>query len=156
MSWDTRDGQVLNALAAKLRAMTIAGGYHYDVKPTSVVTELVNILTVPETELPFFMVEPTPGGMRDWHPANELEVIFPVLITARVMANGTASDRKFQAGLNLLGDLERALTQDITLGGLLFDLRVQPAEPLVGLGNDNQVLVMPEVLCHYHRTYGVP
>jgi len=156
MPWDTHDGQILAAIAAKLRTMTVAGGYHYDVKATSVVTELVNILTIPETELPFFMVEPTPGGIRDWQPANQIEVILPVLITGRVMANGTASDRKFQAGLNLLGDVERALTQDITLGGLLFDLRVQPAEPLVGLGNDNQVVVMPEVLCHCHRTYGVP
>jgi hypothetical protein len=157
MGWDSKRGQVLERVVDRLKAITIAGGYHYTVKPGSVVTDPTNLFNVAETELPFTVVEPSNRGDRDYHPANQLEEWFRVLLTTRLSAPGTDPHRKVQAGENWLMDLERTLTVDITLGGLLFDLRLMaPDAAAVGLGTNHTVIVLQEVECHFHRTYGAP
>lgn len=156
MSWDSKRGQILTAIADRLRTMTVAGGYHWTVKAEGVKTDPENILTVPETELPVFLVE-FARGQREFNAANQLESFVTVLITARAAASGLDPVRKVQLGENLLADIEKALTVDITLGGLLFDLRVQEPDPtFAGFGNVNTVIVLQEVECHWHRTYGAP
>jgi hypothetical protein len=156
VSWDSKRGAVLAAIVAKLQAMTLVGGYHFDVKAGSVVTDLTNIITVSETELPFFMAE-FGKGSREFDSAREIQEWFPVLITARAIANGLDVHRKTQLSEYLVMDIEKALTTDITLGGKLFDLRIQaPDAPMMGLGNNNNVIVLVDVQCHLFRTYGAP
>ncbi len=157
MAFDTKRGQVLSAIVARLQTMTVAGGYHWTIKATSVKVDPENLLLVPETELPVLLVETMPNDEREFQPANELEDTFGVLITGRVTANGLTVDRKTQAGENLCGDLEKVLCVDITLGGLLFDLRVVKADPMMaGFGNNNNVIVMVELSCHQYRQHGAP
>jgi hypothetical protein len=157
VTFDTRRGKVIAALAERVRAMTTAAGYHWTVKPTSVRVDPENILLVPEPELPAFQVEISPANAREFLPANELEDTFRVLITGRAVASGLAPNRKTVAGENLIGDLERVLAEDITLGGRLFDLRIVAADPvLAGFGTDNNVIVMVEVECSLHRQHGQP
>ena len=156
MAFDYLRGKVLAALIARFQAMTIAGAYHYDVKATSVVSDPVNILTIPESELPFFLVEPSPSSREFW-AGMRLKVEAHFLVTARVMANGLDPLRKVQAGENLLGDLETAIGVDITLGGLVRDVRLQePDGPMVGMGTNNNVFVLADLAAIYTRTYGAP
>lgn len=157
MSWDSKRGRIVEAVVNRLKAMTVAGGYHWDIKATSVYSDPVNLLNVPEPELPALSVEPSAGSRYEFHPANQMEDYFVLLITGRVTANGLAVERKHQAAENLLMDLEKTLTVDITLGGLLFDLRLRsPEPPLAEMGNGNNVIVLQELECHHHRTYGAP
>lgn len=157
MAFDSQRGKVLAALIARFQAMTVAGGYHYDVQADSVVSDPVNILTVPEPLLPFFLVEPSPSSRTYW-PAMRLKIEAHFLVTARVMANdGTSPTRKVEAGENLIADVERAIGQDITLGGLVIDARLQePDGPMVGLGTNNNVFVLVDIATMYTRTYGAP
>ena len=156
MGFDTKRGRALAAIADRLRAMTVVGGYHWNVRSTSVKTDPENILVMSETEYPGFLVELSDNS-REFHPANELEDEFDVLITGIVAANGTAVDRKTVAGENLIGDIERTLCEDITLGGLLYDLRVVNADPpLAGMGTQNKVVVLITVTCSQHRQHGSP
>ena len=156
MAWDTKRGQILEALMARVRAMTIADGYHYDVKATSVTCEPLNILLVPGPELPFFLVELSPGNRNYW-PANQIEVFSRFVVTWRVDTAGTNPLRKMQAGENMIGDLERTFEADITLGGLAFDLRMdEPDGPIVGLGSDPKAVGLVELVAHHHREYGLP
>ena len=155
-TFDTLRGQTLEAIADRLKAMTVAGGYHWTVKATSVHLDPINLLALPETELPAFLVE-TSDNVREFMPANCLEDEFDVLITGVVHANGTEVDRKTKAGENFIGDIEKTLCIDITLGGLLFDLRVVKADPvLAGIGTQNKVVVMVIVRCSQHREHGLP
>lgn len=155
-TFDTKRGKAIEAIAVRLRAMTVAGGYHWTVRATSVKLDPENLLVIPETEYPAFLVE-TSDDTRDFHPANELEDEFDVLITGIVAANGTEIDRKTKAGENFVGDIEKTLCVDITLGGLLYDLRVVRAEPvLAGIGTQNKVIVMVTVRCNQHRQHGLP
>lgn len=155
-TFDTLRGQSIEAIATRLKAIAVASGHHWTVRATSVYVDPVNLLTVPETEYPAFLVE-TSDDSRDFHPANCLEEEFDVLITGIVAANGTEVDRKTKAGENLIGDIEKTLCVDITLGGLLFDLRVVKADPtLAGIGTQNKVVVMVTVRCNQHREHGLP
>lgn len=155
-TFDTLRGQAIEALAARLKAMTTAGGYHWTVKAASVKLDPENLLALPETEYPAFLVEAS-DNVRDFLPANCLDDEFDVLVTGIVAANGVAVDRKTKAGENLIGDIERTLCVDITLGGLLFDLRVVKADPvLAGIGTQNKVVVMVVVRCSQHREHGLP
>src|SRR4051812_14763498 len=142
MAWDTLRGRVIAALVARLQTMTVLNGYHWDTKATSVVTDVANIVTVPDTELPFHLLEPAKPSQRQYDQANQLQEWMALVITTRLSAPGTDVHRKTQAGENMIGGLEKALTADITLGGLLFDLRIGPPDPpMMGLGNNNNVVV---------------
>jgi hypothetical protein len=102
-------------------------------------------------------VELSTGGNRDFHAANQLEIVTRFVITGRVDSPGTDPLRKVMAGENLLGDLERVIEADLTLGGKVFDLRMlEPDGPLVGLGADNRCVVLAEIEAHWHREYGLP
>lgn len=156
MAFDSVRGKVLAALLARFQAMTIAGGYHYDIPAGSVVSDPVNLLTVPEAVLPFTLVEVSPG-QRTYQPANLVMVDAEFLITGRVMAHGTDPTRKAQAGENLLADYEKAIASEFTLGGLVIDARVsEPQPPMVGMGTNDNVFVLATVKTRYIRPYAVP
>jgi len=155
-TFDTKRGDTLEAIATRLKAMTVAGGYHWTVKATSVHLDPVNLLALPETEYPAMLAEIS-DNTRDFLPANCLVDEFDVLITGIVAANGVEVDRKTKAGENFIGDIEKTVCVDITLSGLLFDLRVVKADPvLTGIGSQNKVVVMVIVRCSQHREHGLP
>jgi hypothetical protein len=162
---DTQYGKVLAAVVARLQAIAVSRGYHVTVKPESVVSDPANPFNVPDADCPWFLVEPNTGGRRDWHPAYEVEDVFPLLITTRAIASGADPFRKMALAFNLAGDIERALTRDattqltdVTLGGNAIDVRVQALEPppIPGFGEDQNVFVLTRVDVHYVRQYGTP
>ena len=154
---DSIRGKVLDNLCVALRAMTVAAGYHWDVAATSVQTDPVNVLGVPASRRPFFLVEPSPDSRRVYEPANQLEETFHVLITAVVDAEEDGGpDRKVAAGEALAMDLEKALTVDIERGGFCHDTRLDAPRIIAGLGTDGTVAVEQPLRCPLHRDYGSP
>lgn len=149
-------GAVLDNVCVALRAVTVAGGYRWDVRAESVQTDPMNPLTVPLDKLPFFLVEAAPTGQREFQPANALKEYFRLVITAVAMAEGLAADRKTAVGEALAADVERALCVDIERGGLCSDTRVLVPEIIVGLGTDNKVVLVQEIECRIHRDHGAP
>lgn len=152
----SRRGLVLANIVATLQTMSIVGGYAWTVKPESVQTDPRNVMAVAEDECPFFMVEPSPEGPRTFEPASQLRDGFRVLVTAVLFAEGGQATRKTATGETMARDLERLLTRDLSRGGYATDTRVLTPELLVALGADNRVVVVQEVECAIHRTYGEP
>jgi hypothetical protein len=156
MAFDTQRGLILAALMTRVRAIQVASGYHFTVAADSVTCDPVNVITVPEPLLPFVLVEISPS-QRQFQPANLVKIETHVLLTGRLMANGISPTRKTEAGEAFLADIEKSLTVDITLGGLVIDTRMQePDGPMVGLGANNNVFVVVDVMTKHIRRYGAP
>ena len=151
--------QVLEAIQTKLRAIVAGALYFNTVKSTSVVLEgNANLMTMPHTEDPYFIVEPTPEGSRFYMPAMRMKNNFQVSITARNHApGGTGLSRKMETWEQLLADIEVALTRDITLGGLVIDVRLLEPTPGYDLNQQSpMVMVVQPLICTLIRTYGSP
>lgn len=153
---DPRELQLLQSLQTALRAMTVAGGYLFTVKSTSVVLDADNIFDVSDTELPFFIVEPTDDGSRSFEPALQLEDEFVATITARYDAKGADPDRRNSLGLRLAGEIEKALTVDIERDGLAADTRLRKPQIFTSLSGEQPVIVVQRVAMKLFRTYGDP
>lgn len=152
--------QVLEALQVKLQAISGNPTYFNTVKSTSVVLDPgkgPNIMTIPSTELPFFIIEPTDAGSKFYMPSLRLREEFQVTITARQDVEGPIHTRnKMQVWERLIADIEVAMTRDITLGGLVVDTRVQIPTPGFDLGATTSIFVVQPVVCRLIRTYGSP
>ena len=150
--------QVLEAIQVKLRAINGNPTYFNTVKSTSVVLDpAVNLLTLPPTECPYFIIEPTPEGSKFYMPSMKLKHTFQVAITARQDApGGTSTSRKMETWEQLVADIEVALTQDITLGGIAVDVRLGEATPGFDLGAPVTVVVVQPLTVLLIREYGKP
>lgn len=150
--------QVLEAIQVKLRAINGNPTYFFIVKSTSVVLDpAVNILTLPPTEMPYFIVEPTPLGSKFYMPAMKLRHEFQVVITARHDApGGTSTSRKMETWEQLIADIEVAMTRDITLGGVAVDTRLLEATPGFDLGDKPTIIVIQPLVVKIIREYGKP
>jgi hypothetical protein len=151
--------RILDNAVLTLGAMTTAGGYHWDVKPGSVQSDERNLLTgIADTDLPFFLVQPTDKGEFKYFPANQAMERFVFAVTARADApESTVYNRKTVIGEWLIGDVERALQADITRGGNCVDTKwfARPQE-LQSVGPDNIVIVLMLFGCVIYRTFGRP
>jgi len=151
---DSTVGRLLDNVCVALRAMTVAGGSHWDVRADAVQTDPINILGVAKERRPTFLVEVSPTGSRTFEPASALTETVKILITMIAEADGDSPDRKTATGLALAMDVEKALTVDIRRGGLSSDTRVLVPEILTALGTDNTVVVVQEVECRVIGTMG--
>jgi hypothetical protein len=159
--------RILQFLQTRVRSMTVAGGYTWNVKSDRVTLDPVNILTgVGDCgSNPFFVIELQPSGQRRFEPAEQLKDAIEGTILARVDTTGSHPDRRNVAGLKLVADLEEVLvrlpsrggTADITCGGLATDIRLRRASTFQGAGaTDQSVIVVVPFLITLHRTYGRP
>jgi hypothetical protein len=154
---DSIRGQILDDLAGALRAMTVAGGYHWNVAWESVQTDEINVLGIESERRPFFILQASPDGVREFEPANQLQERFRVLLTAIADApEGPSPDRKAATAEALAMDVERAVTVDIRRGGLCTDTRLQVPEFLMSTGRESAVVMVVELECRIHRVYGSP
>lgn len=147
---------VLERMKAKLQAIAGNPLYFNTVKATSVTTEPDgNIMTLPPTEMPYFIIEPTPDGSKFYMPSMRLKHQFQVLITAR--DDAPSRNLKMQTWERLIADIEVALTRDITLGGAAVDVRVLEATPGFDLNPTTPtIIVVQPVMITLIRTYGQP
>jgi hypothetical protein len=154
--------QFCDLLVARLRtSITRANGFYIDVKSESVQQDEINVLNLPDSLLPFFLVQPTERGTFTFEPANQLKEEFYVAVTMRMDAVGTAADRKTTIQERLIADFERAIASvngaDIWWDPLpISDVRPQKAVPLQSPGVDQVVIVIVPILVWIHRTFGQP
>jgi hypothetical protein len=148
---------VLHSIAEALRSMGPQTGCYFQVTREEDVTLDSRVLADAKS-LPAFVVQPAPGGTREFQPANRMKETFPVLISGRVDATGISDmARRITAFELLVADLERVLTIDITRGGIAVDTRAQsPREPYVDPDPVNTVYIEQPVDVILRRIYGTP
>lgn len=149
------------ALVASLRdallGMTRAAGYSWDVSSDRVVLDYINLVTAVGhcQAAPFFFLEPTREGDRQFLPGRRVREDIVTTITARIDATGAQPGRQFTLGLQLAAELERALTRDLTRGGLAIDTRLRKPALFPEPGATSQlVLVVQDVVMPVVRPYG--
>jgi hypothetical protein len=150
--------RIIEALQDALQAIDgVSGLYHYPVAHESQVSidPTDNVLTVNGADLPFYVIEPTPDGSREFFPAMQLKDEFELNVHARKDCEDGDPVGRVTTWENLVADMEVALTQDVTLGGLVYDVRLGTPRPFVGVGS-NIVIVVQPVTVRLHRTYGEP
>lgn len=155
--------QLAVLMTTALQGMTVAGGYFFEPKLSSVSTDPVEILLVPETELPYFHIvfPDASGGSRRFFPADQIRDGIPGMVLARVdVTSVDVRDAKLTAAHQLGADLERALAtrgdRAAWHGGLAQDCRLGRAIHGYGLGSDPIVIVRQPFLVTAHRGYGQP
>lgn len=151
-----RELLVLQHLQATLYTLTELNGYGFTVRPGCVVLDPVNIFDVPETKLPFFILEPTDAGDRRFEPSLQLYDEFEFVITGRVDAKGDDPNRRYTLGMQLHADLELVLVGDVERGGLTADTRLRKPQVFTSLSGDQSVIVVQRGTCKVHRTFGDP
>jgi hypothetical protein len=147
---------ITEAIVTALRAITGAE-YHYPVLNAACVDAdpTVNLLTVNGADLPRYVVECTPDGEREFFPAMQLRDFVQFNVHVRKDAASAEAHARMETWENLGADIEKALTVDVTLGGLVYDVRVAQPRPFVGVGSAIVIVVNP-VRVSLHRTYGEP
>lgn len=156
---DPKRLQIVLAVQAALRRINgEAGGYFFAVQEASVSTELnTDLWSLPYASLPYLVVVPDSGQQDEYQPANVLKVVFPLLIVGRMDAEaGSIGTERLRTWEQLFADIERALTRDITLGGLVVDTRITDRQAGVDVGSSPQVHVRVNVRTTFYRQYGAP
>lgn len=149
--------QVIQHLQAALQAITIAGGYHYDVAAAAVKLDPnqdVEALLAPGGARPFIVIDVAPETWQ-YEPASQVLLALPLTIHWVQDSDPTVDLSRLQTYLRGCADVERAIAVDVTRGGLAADTRivkrVQNTEAdgaLVWAALDVEITV--------HRTYGAP
>jgi hypothetical protein len=150
--------RALLAIQAALQTLgTVAGDYHV-VKADSVFLDPQVDLTIPDSELPAFLVHPDPdGGSKDYSAALQVRHTIAIDIVALNVAPGSATTRKTIAGERLIADIERALVRElVAYGGVYSDLEIGEGEMIVSAGPDDYVSVRVPLRLVTHRTFGQP
>ncbi len=147
---------IIEALQAALRAIS-GGDYHYPLTDASQVTvdPGMQLLGPVLSDLPLYVLETTPDGSKTYQPAKQILEVVRVNIHARYDADPVHPASKLAVFENLKADMERALTVDITLGGLVCDVRLLTAAEFVGMGSPVVIVTQP-VEARFSRTYGSP
>jgi hypothetical protein len=148
---------VLDNLQATLQGMTDGNLYHYPVASASQVSidPTVNVLTRGFPDLPFYVIEPTPEGDRQFFQSEQIKETFIVNITGRYDGDAADPTSKKEIWENLAADLEVALEADMTRGGHACDTRCMTPQPFTGVGSNVVIIVQPVAMTIYRR-YGVP
>ena len=150
--------RVLKAMRARLGTIVAGADYHYTWADASVsIDPTTNLLTgVVAGEGPFATVEPLPEGQREYFPADEIKEFYRGTVTVRHdIANVLDPLARMTVVENLIADIERAVAEDYSLGGLVIDTRLGVPQPIVGIGS-SMVLVVQPFECRWRREYGVP
>lgn len=153
---ESKRHQVIDAIVAALRAISGAE-YHYPLQSAKQVSDdpTTQLLTVNAYDLPKYVVETTPEGTRDFYPGSHMVEFMNLNVQGRYDVKDGDPTARATALENMAHDIEKALTVDVTLGGLVYDTRVMVPRGFVGLGSEIVILVQP-VTVRIHRTYGEP
>lgn len=151
---DPIESRIIDHLLTTLRGWSTASGYQFDLKAESVTEELTEILLVPDTELPFVLLQ-TGGGPRRWvEKPDGIRDDIAVDVVARIEVP-EATERRAQ-GLRFAADLERLLNVDPSRGGLAFDTSLDRPRLMYGIGKDPTVILQHRITMPLYRTYGDP
>lgn len=147
--------EILTRLADRVRAIQ-KPAYHTTFAPGSVsIDARVNLLTE-QVDRPFALVVAVPdGGERRYLGANQLRDVLAYevqVVDDADLVDGVTGQRR---GEELAADLEAAIVADISLGGLVVDVKLGRPEVFVQVGTTTVIVVQPALVTH-HREYGGP
>ena len=148
---------IVRNLQAAIGAATVAGGYHYAIAATAVKLDPNHEsegMVAPDGPRPFALIEVLADTWA-YNPANE------AILTTKLQVHWTHdTDPTDDRSLLLTyfsgcADVERAITQDITRGGLAVDTRItgRTHVPTDAAGKTWATL---DVEIRHYRDYGAP
>ena len=160
MPADPIEYQIVKSLQTALLAISIAGGYHFDVAALTVKLDpnhKVEDLIAPDGPRPFLIVEPTPENLQ-YFPASQVRLVMPVTIHWVSDATPTDDDSRLLTYFKGCADVEKAIAKDEatrTHGGLAVDTTIvkRTFETAV---DGAQVWASIDLEIVLHRTFGVP
>ncbi len=148
--------RVLQHLQTALRAITVAGGYWYDVATLAVkldANSAVEDLIGDSALRPFYILE-APADRFEYQPSERVRVLMPFRVHAVHESNPTVDADWIKTYFRLCADVERAIAVDIHRGGLATDTRVQTREFRTFEGSQVWAIVAGEI--RVPRLYGAP
>lgn len=149
--------RVVLSIQAALQAITIAGGYHYDVVSAAVKLDpnvAVETLINPGGTRPLILIEVNPVEW-EYQPAHRTKVRLPLTVHWVKDSTPTDDTSRMLAFFRGCADIEKAITVDITRGGLASDTRIT-RETFDTAVEGSRVWAQVEMTAHLHRTYGSP
>lgn len=158
MPTEPREYRIVRNLQAALAAITVAGGYFYDVTSITVVKldpdHDVAALKRPNAPRPFLILDVAPETWR-YEPANELKLVLPVMVHWIGESDPTVDEARMQMFYRASADIEQAIAIDLSRGGLAIDTRITRRQ-LVENVEGPEVWVQVQTEIHLRRTYGQP
>lgn len=147
---------VIKNLQEALQAISVAGGYHYDVEAVAVKLDPnqdVEALIGDDAKRPFLVIEVHPSVFT-YQAARRVSVETPVTIHAVHDSEATDDDSWLQTFMRLCADVEKAIAIDIRRGGLATIHVVEGCEFQTFGGS--QVWAMVKTRIRLERVYGTP
>lgn len=155
---DPIEYRIVVSLKAALQTIAIAAGYHHDVGALAVKMDANHSVEdlIGDSKLrPFFILEVSPDVFAEYQPAKLVRIRMPVIIHAVHDSDVTVDEDWVQTYYELCADIEQAIAQDITRGGLATDTRILTRE--FATFNGAQVWAMAKTEIRVgRRVYGLP
>lgn len=149
--------RIVQNLQTALRAISVAGGYFYDVVSIAVKNDpnsAANALRAPGAPRPLLLIQVDPER-REYQGANELRMVMPIVINWVQDSDATDDDSRMRTFFRGCADVEKAITADLSRGGLAIDTRIVRC-----INNDDldgsEVWAQIEIEIPLFRQYGRP
>lgn len=149
--------RIVQNLQTALRAIAVAGGYHYDVAAVAVKldpNQANDAVHAPGGPRPLVLIQVNPER-REYQPANELRMVLPLVVHWVHESDATNDDDRMRVFFRGCADVEQAIAQDLGRGGLAIDTRVIQCTDRDEL-DGSQVWAQIEVEIRLFRQYGRP
>lgn len=151
--------RIVQHLQTALRAISIAGGYHYDVEGVAVKLDPNNAadaIKAPGAPRPLILIQVDPER-REYQQAGELRQVLPIVINWVNESDATNDDDRMRTFFRGCADVEQAIVgingDGLSRGGLAIDTRIVRC-----INNDDidgsQVWAQIEIEIPLFRQYG--
>lgn len=150
--------RILLNLQDALQAISKSGGYWFNVGDDAVSIDPVDAIEVilgRTVQSPFMVVEAGPSGRPNYQPAEQMIELLPASIIAAADAKQLDPVARIQTYERLCADIEKAVTEDHTRGGLATDTRITSKQMNVNTGSV-RVLAVVQLEIRVYREYGAP
>lgn len=151
------DFRILQNLQTVLKAITVAGGYYYDVNAAAVKLNLDSgveaLIESADGPRPVIVLELGPEEWRYEEAPDGIVVLIPWTINWMQEFDPTIDENLLKTYFRGCADIEKAIAVDIGRGGLATDTRIAD-RTLVRDGTRAWAVI--DGHCSVRRTYGVP
>jgi len=147
---------VLQHLRDALRAMSISGGYYFDVAGSAVKLDpsvSVEDVIAPDGPRPYLLVEMKPETF-SYRPMMQMRMVLSFTVHWVGEQIGADDESWIRTFYQACADIEQAVTADITRGGLAEDTRIRKRTFDAMFGT--QVWAMVDLEMALNRVYGQP
>jgi hypothetical protein len=151
------DYQLVLNLQAALRAIAVASGYYATVASVAVkldADQAVEDLERPDLPVPFIILDIRPETV-EYLPAMEIRQEWPIVVHWVADCDPTDDASRVKTFMRGCADVEKAIAQDVTRGGLAVDTRIisRTLDPSVG---GSRVWAVIDLRVTSYRTFGQP